>query len=146
MQNVSNDVPNAPQGHSHKRLLIVAAILIVMVAALVYVVLTQKNLSTVVENESQSSSSDETADWKTYRNEEYGFEFRYPEEWTLMDRQSNLIDFGPGSIELAGGYIGLDLACVSAFGGPIGVQTTEERTSVMYGTNTFEEFKGFIIS
>ena len=26
---------------------------------------------------------DETADWKTYRNEEYGFEFEYPEDWLI---------------------------------------------------------------
>jgi hypothetical protein len=27
------------------------------------------------------STEDETANWKTYRNEEYGFEIRYPSEW-----------------------------------------------------------------
>lgn len=26
---------------------------------------------------------DETANWKTYRNEEYGFEVRYPEKWMI---------------------------------------------------------------
>ncbi len=33
---------------------------------------------------------DETADWKTYKNEEYGFEFSYPEQ---LDK--NYIDFTP---------------------------------------------------
>lgn len=28
-----------------------------------------------------STLPDTTANWKTYRNEKYGFEFRYPEEW-----------------------------------------------------------------
>jgi len=29
-------------------------------------------------------TEDETADWKTYRNEEYGYEIKYPEDWQLV--------------------------------------------------------------
>lgn len=28
---------------------------------------------------------DETADWKTYRNEEYGYEIKYPKDWEARD-------------------------------------------------------------
>lgn len=33
--------------------------------------------------EPAKSVEDETADWKTYRNEEYGFEFKYPKTFNL---------------------------------------------------------------
>ena len=31
------------------------------------------------------TEEDETADWKVYRNEEFGFEMRYPEKWIIED-------------------------------------------------------------
>lgn len=34
----------------------------------------------------------ETSDWKTYRNDEYGFEFRYPAKWGEMSKNNNLME------------------------------------------------------
>jgi len=34
--------------------------------------------------------SDETADWKTYTNEEYGFEFKYPGEWNIAEKRFSI--------------------------------------------------------
>ena len=36
---------------------------------------------------------DETSDWKTYRNEEYEFEVKYPNNWEISRRASFVADF-----------------------------------------------------
>jgi len=42
---------------------------------------------------SEASAQEEeidTSTWKTYRNEEYGFEFKYPEDWVKFEYQDKL--------------------------------------------------------
>jgi len=46
--------------------------------------------------EKEKAIKEETANWKTYRNEEYGFEIKYPEE--AENQVSNLLDISPSAI------------------------------------------------
>lgn len=52
-------------------------------------VIEQKN------NTNTNTVADETKDWKTYRNEEYGFEFKYPKNWFISEEK--LSNDNPGS-------------------------------------------------
>jgi hypothetical protein len=49
-----------------------------------------------LENINTASSTDETADWETYKNDKYGFEFKYPNSWELSslpkDSWDGLVD------------------------------------------------------
>jgi len=41
--------------------------------------------TTTPEATATTSATDETADWKTYTNEKYGFSFKYPATWKVSD-------------------------------------------------------------
>jgi hypothetical protein len=47
-----------------------------------------KKGNVVIDDSKIASTADETKDWKTYKSEEYGFEFKYPADWTY--RENNL--------------------------------------------------------
>lgn len=41
----------------------------------------------------ETSKGDETANWRTYINNEYGFSFKYPAEWNLNNNKSKSNEF-----------------------------------------------------
>lgn len=80
-------MPFITQGKTNWKLLIIIIILaiIVGVGVLWYAKRPEKPYQPVEVKKS------ETADWKTYKNEKYGFEIKYPKDWTIKEEVKNNI-------------------------------------------------------
>ncbi len=70
----------------NKYIIIILALIVVGAGAYYYLV---KRQGVVLRTE-KSRGDAETAGWKTYRNEEYGFEVKYPENYIASDPNKDL--------------------------------------------------------
>ena len=78
---------------------IAAIIAIAAVGYLVYAVVTKDvNVAPVISPTPLTSI--DTSNWKTYRNEEYGFEVKYPEEWFVKGEKNGISLLSPRDLEI----------------------------------------------
>jgi len=70
-------------------IIVVILALIVGVGALWYAKRPEQPYQSVEIKKQGENVKDATDDWKTYRNEEYGFEIKYPEEWVTREEKED---------------------------------------------------------
>ncbi|MFZ2521896.1 MAG: PsbP-related protein [Minisyncoccia bacterium] len=83
---IQNPLPPVPQKHHYFVIvLVLICVLLLMSGYLVFQNVREEQKEVVVVSESVTVPQDDISTWKTYRNEEYGFEFKYPSDWEIIN-------------------------------------------------------------
>lgn len=102
------------------------------------------NVSNVNTSANTNSSTVDTSDWSTYTNEEYGFSFRYPSEYTVSVREHDRGDdlIGDVGMIFVIGNAGQTISLV-LYDHSIDFPTVEkiEQLQVVSGGNFFKVYK-----
>jgi len=78
-------MPFITQQKTNWKFLLIVAVLAAVVGGGILWSLQQIPSSQPLEIKIPEKVKDETANWKTYRNEEYGFEFKYPKDYNIRE-------------------------------------------------------------
>ena len=107
---ISPNIPDTsfvPRKKVSKKLILIGLgfLIIVLIISGLYFYLQKQGSSPKTQESSQnkqdtlSPTPGPTANWKTYRNEKYGFEFQYPKEWKILNT-----DYGADILEPNSSY------------------------------------------
>lgn len=87
-------------------------------------------------DDSATTETDETADWKTYTNDEYGFSFKYPGDWDQgQATPENTKNLDPFSLLV---FVGPDATKNMEKGGPYGISTIRVYDSLNKANQFYE--------
>lgn len=109
--NVAENI-STPKPRSHAFLVALTTLMLISGA---YAIWYSFNLPPEPEPENLSVTTDKFADWKTYRDEEYGFEFKYPNDFEVTVTPTNIIEISENPGEKA--YPGIWIEANSNPGG-----------------------------